>query len=85
MARANINIVGFGERKKGVSEKTKKSYDFQPVSFVYDDKWTTGQKAATANISGPDVDAIGGLYVGQTLDAVFHSFNNAIVIDAIIA
>lgn len=83
--RSNITIVGLGQRKMGVSQKTNKPYDFLPVSFTYDDPFFTGQKAATANIPGPDIDNIGGLKIGQQYDAVFHNYNNAVVIDALLA
>lgn len=83
--RAYIKVVGMGPRKKGVSSKTNKPYDFQPVSFLYDDAYTTGQKAATANVSGPDIDSLGGLNIGQEYDVVFHLYNNQVVIDALLA
>ena len=83
--RAYITIVGLGQRKSGVSQKTNKPYDFQPVSFVYDDAYTTGQKAATANIPGPDIDSLGGLKIGQAYDAVFHNYNYTVVVDALLA
>lgn len=82
--RANMTIVGFGQRRKGVSSKTNKPYDFQSVSVLYDDQYTVGQKAATVNMSGPDIDAKGGLNIGQELDVVFHTYNNSVVIDAVL-
>lgn len=83
--RANITIVGLGQRKSGVSQKTNKNYDFQPVSFLYDDPYTTGQKAVTANVPGADIDSMGGLKIGQAYDAVFHNYNNTVVVDALLA
>lgn len=82
--RANMTIVGFGQRRQGVSTKTQKPYDFQSVSVLYEDAYTTGHKAATVNISGPDIDAKGGIKVGETLDVVFHTYNNAVVVDAVL-
>lgn len=82
--RVYMKVVGLGSRKTGVSSKTNKPYDFQPVSVVYDDAYTTGQKAATVNMSGPDIDAKGGLNIGQELDVVFHTYNNSVVIDAVL-
>ena len=83
--RSYITIVGLGQRKSGVSQKTNKPYDFQPVSFTYDDPNTVGQKAATSNIAGPDIDALGGLKIGQQYDAVYHNYNNAVIVDALLA
>ena len=83
--RSNITVVGLGQRKTGYSEKTQSNYDFQPVSFTYDDKYTTGQKAATANISGEEIDALGGLKIGQVYDVVWHPFKNSVIIDALLA
>lgn len=85
MARANITVVGLGDRKKGTSSKNGKPYDFQPVSFLYEDTWTRGQKAVTANVSGSDIDGMGGLNIGCTYDAVFHNYNNTVAVDAILA
>lgn len=85
MARANITIVGLGQRKTGVSPKNNKAYDFQPVSFLYDDPYTTGQKAVTSNVPGSEIDALGGMSIGMEYDAVFHNYNNTVVIDAILA
>lgn len=83
--RSNITIVGLGQRRTGYSEKTQSNYDFQPVSFTYDDKYTTGQKAATANISGEEIDAVGGLKIGQEYEAVWHSIKNQVIVDALLA
>ena len=83
--RSYITIVGLGQRKSGVSQKTNKPYDFQPVSFTYDDPNTVGQKAATSNIAGPDIDALGGLKIGQVYDVVWHPFKNSVIVDALLA
>lgn len=82
--RAYMKVVGLGARRSGVSSKTNKPYDFQAVSVLYDDQYTTGQKAATVNISGKDVDSVGGLHIGQEYDVVFHTYNNQVVIDALL-
>ncbi len=83
--RNTIQIVGLGDRMKGTSKKTGKDYDFQSVSFLYPDKFTTGMKAATAAINGAELDAIGGLSIGMEYDAVYHTGpGNAIYIDAIL-
>ena len=52
MARTKMKIVGLGNRMQGVSKKNGKPYDFQPISFVYKDQYTTGYKAATSNVPG---------------------------------
>lgn len=83
--RANITVVGLGKRMTGTSKKNNKPYDFQAVSFLFDDQFTTGQKAATANFSGSDVDAVGGMNIGQEYDVVMHFYNNQPIIDALLA
>lgn len=82
--RNAIQIVGLGNRMTGTSSKTGRAYDFQSVSFTYPDKFTTGVKAATASVNGPDIDALGGLTIGREYDAVYHVSGNAIYIDAIL-
>lgn len=77
MQKTNIEIVGLGKRMKGVSTKNGgKPYDFQNVSFLYDDRFVTGQKAATCIIQGVDIDAIGGIMIGQVYPAVIEEKNN---------
>lgn len=83
--RNPIQIVGLGDRKIGTS-KAGKPYDFVAVSFLYPDKYTTGSKAATSLVSGTEVDAVGGLLIGQEYDTVYHTGPNGVVyIDAILA
>lgn len=84
MARTTIKIVGIGSRMQGVSKKNGKPYDFQPLSFIYDDKFTTGYKAATANVAGDMLDAIGGVNLNEEKEIFYHSFNNSLVIDGIL-
>lgn len=84
MARTKMKIVGLGNRMQGVSKKNGKPYDFQPVSFVYDDPYTTGFKAATANISGDMLDAIGGVKIDEVREIFYHSYNSAVVVDGIL-
>ena len=43
-----------------------------------------GVRAATANISGPDVDAIGGLSINQEVEAFYHYANTQIVVDGLL-
>ena len=82
--RTNIKIVGIGDRKAGVSPKNGKPYDFQPISFVYPDKFTKGLKAATANVSGDMIDAIGGLKLDEEREIFYHTYNNSVQIDGIL-
>lgn len=49
--RKIINIVGVGERKQGVGKASGRPYDFTPISFTYEDRFTNGLKAASVNLS----------------------------------
>ena len=82
--RTKIKVVGLGKRRAGTSAKNGRDYDFIPVAFVMHDSQFDGVRAATSNISGPDVDAVGGLTVNQELDAFYHFNNNQIVIDGLV-
>lgn len=84
--RANITVVGLGKRMKGVSPKTGNAYDFQSVSFLFDDKWTTGRRAATCMVQGVDIDAVGGqLMIDADYDVVYHTIKDAVYIDAVLS
>ena len=82
--RTPAEIVGLGNRRAGVS-KAGKAYDFQSVSFVYSDGYTTGVAAATALINGPELDAVGGLSIGDVADMVYHTYNGKLIVDAIVS
>ncbi|MDY3772663.1 MAG: hypothetical protein SO002_06560 [Candidatus Faecousia sp.] len=82
--RTKIKVVGIGQRMSGTSKKNGKPYDFLPVSFVYPDQYMNGLKAATANISGDMVDAIGGLKLEDQKEIFFHSFNGSVIVDGIL-
>lgn len=82
--RTKIKIVGIGDRKAGVSTKNGKPYDFQPISFVYPDTYVKGLKAATANVSGDMLDAIGGVKLEEEREIFYHTYNNNVVIDGIL-
>lgn len=84
MARTKMKIVGLGNRMQGVSKKNGKAYDFLPVSFVYPDQFTNGLKAATSNVSGDMIDAIGGVKLDETREIFYHSYNGSVVIDGIL-
>ena len=82
--RTKIKVVGLGARRAGTSTKNGKPYDFIPVSFVMPDAQFQGCRAATANISGPDVDSVGGLKINQEVEAFYHFANNQIVVDGLL-
>lgn len=80
--RANIKIVGVGQRRYGTAQSGR-SYDFTPLSFVFEDQQFTGYRAATVNV---DAKSLGGYVpvVGDTYDTVFHFADNRMFIDAIL-
>lgn len=84
--RTSIEIVGLSKRMTGTSAKTGRPYDFQTVSFIYADKYTTGMAAGTCTLNGETLDAVtGGLMIGSTYDAVVEKNpNNSHKIHAII-
>lgn len=82
--RAKMKVVGLGERKSGVSTKNNKPYDFIPISFIFEDKFTEGFKAATSNVGYDMVEDIGGIKVNEEREMFFHTYNNNIVIDGIL-
>ena len=84
MARTKMKIVGLGNRMQGVSKKNGKPYDFQPISFVYKDQYTPGYKAATSNVSGDMIDAIGGVKVDEEREIFFHGYNGTVTVDGIL-
>lgn len=69
--RKYINIVGVGNRMAGTGKSSGKPYDFTPVAFTYDDKLTTGLKAATANINA---DSLAGYVpaIGDSVEVVMR-------------
>lgn len=81
--RAVCEIVGLGERKTGQSSKTGKPYDFQTVAFVFDDRFINGKRAATANVSGPELDRV-PLNLGDVVEMVLHQDNDRFFVDAIL-
>lgn len=81
--KAFIKVVGIGERKKGVSAKNGKSYDFQKVACVYDDGYMAGQNAFNCSVDGAEVEKL-GLVVGGEYEAVIGYRNYQPYIIAII-
>lgn len=82
--RNTVKVVGLGKRRAGTSAKNGRDYDFIPVAFVVHDQQFEGVRAFTSNVSGPDVDSVGGLTVNQEIDAFYHFQNNQIVIDGLV-
>lgn len=72
--KKTIQIVGIGQRKVGISAKTKQPYDFTEVSIVFDDKNFTGQKAETIAFDQDILDHI-KLEVGGIYEAEIFSMN----------
>ena len=83
MARTKMKVVGLGDRMKGISKKNEKPYDFLPVSFVYSDQYTNGFRAATSNISGDMIDAIGGIKLNEEREIFYHTYNGYVIVDGI--
>ena len=69
--RKYINIVGVGNRMAGTGKSSGKPYDFTPVAFTYDDKFTAGLKAATVNINA---DSLAGYVpaIGDSVEVVMR-------------
>ena len=69
--RKYINIVGVGKRMSGTGKNSGKPYDFTPVAFTYDDKFTAGLKAATVNINA---DSLAGYVpaIGDSVEVVMR-------------
>ena len=82
--RAKVKIVGLGDRKAGVSTKNGRAYDFIPVGFIYEDRFVHGFKAATANISGEMIDAVGGIKLNEEREIFYHTYNNQVFVDGIL-
>ena len=80
--RAQVKIVGVGQRRFGTAQSGR-SYDFTPLSFVFEDKQFTGYRAATVNV---DASSLSGYVpaVGDSYDMVFHFAENRLFVDAII-
>lgn len=80
--RKEVQIVGIGARKAGVSKKGAK-YDFTEVSIAYPADNFDGMKAETVAI---DAAIIAGrkLAPGEVLDLVMHQANFKTYVDAIL-
>ena len=80
--RKEVQIVGIGPRKAGVSKKGVK-YDFTEVAIAYPADNFDGMKAETVAV---DVAIIGNhtLAAGEVLDIVIHQANFKTYVDAIL-
>lgn len=78
-----VKVVGIGERKKGVSQKNGKSYDFQKVACIFDDGYIAGQYAFTCSVDGAEVEKA-GIVVGGEYEVVIGYRNYQPYIIAII-
>lgn len=67
--KAYVKVVGIGERKKGVSAKSGKAYDFVKVACVYDDGYMAGQNAFNCSVDGAECENI-GITVGEEYEAI---------------
>ena len=80
--RKEVQVIGIGPRKAGVSKKGVK-YDFTEVSIAYSSDNFDGMKAETVAI---DAAIIGnrGVVAGDVLDIVMHQANFKTYVDAIL-
>lgn len=81
--KAIVKVVGIGERRKGVSTKTGKPYDFVKVACTFDDGYMAGQNAFNCSVDGDEVERF-GLHVGGEYEAVIGYRNYQPSIIAII-
>ena len=81
--RKEVQIIGVGARKAGVSKKGRK-YDFTEVAIAYaDDAFQGGLKAETVAV---DAAVIGDrkLVAGEVVELVMHQANFKTYVDAIL-
>ena len=72
--KKEIQILGIGPRKAGISEKTKQPYDFTEVCILYDDPRFQGQHAETVGIDQP-ILADTPVKIGEVYQAEMFSVN----------
>ena len=81
--RIFANVIGVGQRKKGISKKSGKAYDMQEISISYDHHMFSGQKCETIAVDGNIIgDRV--IAVGDSLDMVIHQANFKTYVDAIL-
>lgn len=81
--RKLVQVLGVGQRKTGVSKRTRQPYDFMEVSFGFPDSGFDGLRCETVTV---DTALLGDrvLATGETVDAVYHQSNFKTYIDAIL-
>lgn len=84
MARGIFEVVGLGERRKGYNEEKKREFDFQESHLLYDNRNVSGKAVCCCLVGGEDLDAVGGLRVGDMLDVAYHWTKNGIRFDSVI-
>lgn len=78
--RANVKVIGIGERVSGTSEKNGKGYDFTPICIAFKDDKFTGHRAERVNVRTTEIPV--GITVGSEYDCVMHFAFGSIFIDA---
>ena len=78
-----VQVLGVGQRKSGISKRTRQPYDFTEVSFGFPDPGFDGLRCETVSV---DSVLLGdrSLAAGETVDAVYHQYNFKTYIDAIL-
>lgn len=81
--RKIVQVIGVGERKKGLGKKTGKKYDFTEIAIGYEVDGFHGMKCETVAF---DADIIGDRVIapGDALELVFHQSNFKTYVDAIL-
>lgn len=65
-----ITIVGYEQRRNGVSQKTGRAYDFTPVYYTYQAKGVEGLKVGSRNLDAKDLSPA-NIVLGAVLDFQF--------------
>lgn len=81
--KTTIKIVGIGERKTGVSQKTQKPYDLVNIAYTYADNRMDGCNATNQIIDGSWLDEY-KLEIGREFECVMSYRNYQPYIVAII-
>lgn len=81
--KTTIEIVGVGERKTGVSQKTNKPYDLVNIAYEYPDRNIEGVNATNQIIEGKWLDEY-NVHVGSKHEVVLGYRNYQPYIIAII-
>lgn len=84
--RRYINIVGVGQRRKGVSEKSNRPYDFTPIAFTYEHESMSGLAAGQTLLSADCCPPGYNPSVGETVEVFMRMDykSRQIVIDGVL-